>query len=350
MTNKDAQGNTTMDFPITKLANVEGAAEELEALESKIGLPVGFMYFSLEKTVPTGKLPAQGTLYNRNLYADLWKYAQDNNLVISESEWQSIANANNGKCEYYSSGDGSTTFRVPKIPNTIVGEVSDGDVPVVGNGMAIGMTNGTKTGGLIMTTSSTARIYPSDDDYGRNIGLTQNGDPIVSGTSTIGLVSDPSKSGIVAKMTATKTTGQWLIVAFGTASNVGNVDVANVLQAVTTAQTVASEANNKIVGISDYIIESYNSSNTWCRKWKSGWVEQGGTMNTPNKGGSDGGDILTFLHEFASTDYVFLTMGGRDGAASNVEWFDSYRAETTTSITIHNNYPITKWYACGQGA
>lgn len=200
-------------------------------------LPVGFMHFSLEKEVPAGELPASGYLYNRTLYADLWAYAQERGLVISESEWQAQASANDGNCTYYSSGDGSTTFRVPKIPNTIVGDVPS-DVPVVGNGMTLGLTDGAVYEGMRLLTDSAYRLTSHSGLYGSNVGTVNGGaSSITKNGISVGVTTDPTKSGIVAKMSSTKTTGQWLIVAVGTVSNIGNADVANVMQAVEQVQT-----------------------------------------------------------------------------------------------------------------
>ena len=136
-----------------------------------VDLPVGHMYWSVEPNVPAGRLPTLGATYNRALYADLWAWANEVGLVKSESEWQAIASANDGNCAYYSSGDGSTTFRVPKLPTT---------------------------------------------------------------------------SGIVAKTSATKITGQWLIVAFGVAHNIGEADVADVMSAVEQVQTGLGVVEGKI--------------------------------------------------------------------------------------------------------
>ena len=103
-----------------------------------IDLPVGHMYWSVEKTVPTGRLPASGAVYNRPLYSSLYAWAEANDLVISESEWQAIASANGGNCAYYSDGDGSTTFRVPSIKCWVKGANS---VEEVGSYLEAGLPN-----------------------------------------------------------------------------------------------------------------------------------------------------------------------------------------------------------------
>lgn len=263
-------------------------------------LPVGFMHFSLEKEVPAGELPAYGYLYNRILYADLWAYAQTHNLVISESEWQAIASANGGNCAYYSSGDGSSTFRVPKLPNTIASDVPS-EVPVVGNGMTLGLTNGTKNGGLQTEAGGNVGCLFGEGTYGTNVGTNYSN--AYSTDKSLGITTDPTKSGIVAKTSSTKITGQWLIVAFGVAHNIGEADVADVMQAVEQVQT----GLGKVDGIADYIVESYRNGTEWYEVYKSGKVRQGGVQilktGTYN---DDTWEYVQFILPFADKNYSFV--------------------------------------------
>lgn len=210
-------------------------------------LPVGFMHFSLEKEVPAGELPASGYLYNRTLYADLWTYAQKHGLVISESEWQAIASANDGNCAYYSSGNGSTTFRVPKLPNTIASDVPS-EVPVAGNGNGLMLSEGKR---YLPLTTYGIQYNPLGIGHGLPSNLALGSPVTNAGTAKVadvvlGVTTDASKSGIVAKTSATKITGQWLIVAFGVAHNIGEADVANVMQTVEQVQTQISHVDSKI--------------------------------------------------------------------------------------------------------
>ena len=336
--------DNTAKWKIRKFTNFEVA---------KSALPLGHLYFSLEKTVPVGSIPALGGLYSRALYADLFAYAQEKGLVISENEWQSIA-SNNGKCEYYSSGDGSTTFRVPKIPNTIVGDVPS-EVPVVGNGMTLGLTNGIGNFGLTVgAVAGSGNYYLGNDggSYGKSVGNTTGAytTPTVNDYRG-GITTDPTKSGIVAKMSSTKTTGQWLIVAFGTISNVGNADVANVMQAVEQVQIGLGATDNKITGISDYIIESYRNGTEWYEVYKSGKVRQGGELMATQ---GDTWYTITLLKKMANSNYSItcgiITTQGTWGAQSS----PTFRAKTTTSFIYGATGNTTEWgvmwIAEGQGA
>lgn len=210
---------------------------------SNQAMPVGFEYFSMNPNIPIGRLPLFGGEYDRIIYADLWSWVQEQaGYLITEEEWQTYATNNDGNVPFYSSGDGSTTFRVPKLPNTIVTDASDGEVPVVGNGKALGLTGSGDTVDTFMgigTSNQTlliGRALAGTTNAGD--GFTGNG---VKSNVLIGITTDATKSGIVAEVSSAKTNGQWLVVAFGTVTNVGNLDMANVASGVENIQTRLNE-------------------------------------------------------------------------------------------------------------
>lgn len=63
---------------------------------------------------PEGWTLADGKDLLRQDFYELWSLAVYKEWVKTESEWQEIF-TNNGYCPYYSSGDGSITFRIPSI-------------------------------------------------------------------------------------------------------------------------------------------------------------------------------------------------------------------------------------------
>lgn len=80
------------------------------------GFAIGDIKFSFAKVVPNGWLRCDGNLYQRSEYPDLYQWATDNNYIVSEETWQSTKTANDGgSVGYFSTGDGSTTFRVFNI-------------------------------------------------------------------------------------------------------------------------------------------------------------------------------------------------------------------------------------------
>jgi hypothetical protein len=66
-------------------------------------------------SVKENELKLNGAELSRTAYATLWEWANVNNLVVSDAEWQGV-DAEAGaqlKSGLFSSGDGTTTFRIP---------------------------------------------------------------------------------------------------------------------------------------------------------------------------------------------------------------------------------------------
>ena len=84
---------------------------------------VGEVFYYQGRSAPFGTVVADGRLVRRDLYPDLWKFAQDQNLVIAESEWQTQIGTQ-GSVGVYSAGDGSATFRLPLLTDFFRGAVN----------------------------------------------------------------------------------------------------------------------------------------------------------------------------------------------------------------------------------
>lgn len=109
-------------------------------------------------------------------------------------------------------------------------------------------------------------------------------------------------------------------------------------------------------GTADYVVEWQAPTDlnnyTWYRKYKSGWVEQGGSMTFPVAGTSMATKTITFPIAMANTNYT---------AQPTPIWAqpDAYygwvlQSKTTTSMT-YNGYNTTQvsnlsWFVCGMAA
>lgn len=76
------------------------------------------------------------------------------------------------------------------------GIVKAGDIPCKGNGMTLGLTDGTNNYGLATDTSNPLPFIPKSGSYGTNVGSSPSGSGI-SGKA-IGITTDPTNSGIIA--------------------------------------------------------------------------------------------------------------------------------------------------------
>lgn len=82
-----------------------------------------------------------------------------------------------------------TTFRLP-----IKVKLASGNA-VAGNGMTLGLTNGTTNYGL--ASSDAAKFGGASNQYGQPVGITQSGNWQSTGGEGYGVTTDPTKSGLV---------------------------------------------------------------------------------------------------------------------------------------------------------
>ncbi|AAS95580.1 phage tail-collar fiber domain-containing protein [Nitratidesulfovibrio vulgaris] len=101
-----------------------------DALNRVSGMPVGMPFWWPGTTPPAGSLAIHdGPLLQRAAYPQLWAMAQASGNIITESEWQAQA-AVQSSVGAFSSGDGATTFRCPRMRDFARGADPSGGRPV----------------------------------------------------------------------------------------------------------------------------------------------------------------------------------------------------------------------------
>ena len=72
------------------------------------------------------------------------------------------------------------------------------EIPVIGNGISLGLTDGTMNVGLSSSTANNDRLFGTNNDYGKTVGTAHT-----TGTSSslkvMGVTTDVTKSGLIAK-------------------------------------------------------------------------------------------------------------------------------------------------------
>ena len=85
-----------------------------ESLANIQALPIGAILNGY--TIFPNCIVAFGGEFNRADYPKLWAYLQANpSLVKTQAQWTTESTANGGICGFFSSGNGTTTFRVPNL-------------------------------------------------------------------------------------------------------------------------------------------------------------------------------------------------------------------------------------------
>jgi hypothetical protein len=159
-------------------------------------------------------------------------------------------------------------FRVPTLNAHIV---QTNNIPVVGNGVALGMTNGRDNGGLAgqgeFINVSLGSVKPVVSAYGQPIDPNGNYRDMANGIW--GVTTDPTKSGIIADTSDTAQLRVMIQLATGATD-----------QALETCTSVLADvAALKYDYVVDFQAPTSANNYTWYRKYKSGWVEQGGLLN-----------------------------------------------------------------------
>lgn len=98
-------------FARTDAAQALSSGQQAQALKNlglnAYGLRTGLTYLVESTSAPAGTLKKNGALISRTTYAGLWAWVQANAPVVTDGNWLS------GWHGAFSSGDGSTTFRLP---------------------------------------------------------------------------------------------------------------------------------------------------------------------------------------------------------------------------------------------
>lgn len=297
---------------------------------SKLGTvrPLGFHYLHPYGTVPADSIICNGATYSRALYKDFFDYITTQGWVKTEAEWQEIAERDNGFCPFYSEGDGSTNFRTPKFATYQQIAMEVAQATTYHQAGLPNITGRSDLGGIYNAASFRGAIA-TEKDTGDATGATHYQ---ASDSQKVKLTFDASNSNSIYGRSSTvqPESHEWVmcVVAYGIATNVGSVDMADVMSAVAQVQAdVESIQANLPPRSSVYVKEVWKSGTEWCRIFSDGWIEQGGIF----KGNSG---TVSFHKGFSNTDYTFLNTPNLSSMSG--QWFSwEISSKTTASIKIN---------------
>lgn len=223
-------------------------------ISNAIEMPVGFEDYVSYTELDPGQLIRNGQLVSREIYSDLWNFVQSKpSMLLTEEEWQANLTANEGlACNYYSAGNGSTNFRLPKAsvivlpdPNpeninkystdtqrNITGLLAPRTITNQGRNLFINTTSTWDTGYQSLSDMGAFRI--KDISWSGSHLPMQSGSEDLSNYKTTAIDFDASRSvGVehtgneVKPKTITKLP---IVYAFGRIVNAGELDFQTVVQ------------------------------------------------------------------------------------------------------------------------
>lgn len=333
---------STSTSTVASSSAVKQAYDKAVEAESKTGLPLGHIFMWPFSTPPDGCIIANGAEYSIELYGDLWNYVVAHCQPMSSfSEWETYASSHGGYCPFYAYD--STTeqkFKTPKfapyqqlaISSANAGTYHQAGLPEIGGTFqAFASANSTGTGIYHQVVSSSAPRYNSGriaDGTGGEVfsDVVVNVSPVYGRSDTV-----------------TPESNEWIVcvVAYGRATNVGNVDVANVMSAVEQVQ-----ANPNLQGTA-HITKTWKSGSSWYRVWSDGFIEQGGVASLPSV---DVDEVTVTLNKpFSTTTYVAnLNPGSESTNSITYRVVSCYnKTKTTFVVRLLKSANENNWYACG---
>ena len=320
---------------------------------SKLGTvrPLGFHYLHPYGTVPADSIICNGATYSRALYKDFFDYITTQGWVKTEAEWQEIATRDNGFCPFYSDGDGSTNFRTPKFApyQQIAMKVA---TATTYHEAGLPDLNGDILSWLSLDEGKTATgVFKNSIKKSTEwTGLSSSWGEVIT---TIRFKASDYSPVYGRTSTVQPESHEWVmcVVAYGIATNVGSVDIQNVMSAVNAVQ---ARVDNKLEVSTVHITETWKSTdgNSWYRKWSDGFIEQGGKISNGN---AWTWYTATLNTPFTKTSYTLVVVGvyvTDATSASGQENNDYFLGKKSTNSFRYRqlgdvNDPTADWYACG---
>lgn len=211
------------------------------------------------------------------------------------------------------------TFRLP-LKNGMEGVFAS---RCKGNSMTLGFTDGTDYVGL--TSDHNGSLFAKTNMYGKNVGTAWiDSSPITA--KTVGLTTDPSKSGIVIDLTVPEGYNLYYYVG-ETVQNANLIDAGRIGEQLASLTTV---------------VETYQNGTSWYRVYSDGWCEQGGYIEI-----SSNSATVTFLKPFINLFYTQQIICSWSSQARGQNEGVGYRTPSSMTITVSTAGVITWWQASG---
>lgn len=164
---------------------------------------IGFTQMAIDETKGKRRI-LNGQLIIQDQYVQFTNIIKQSvalnpSLACTEEEWQTAVTMSiNGVCDKFVIDDEGGTIRLPKYPNYFI---AGGNAPVAGNGMSLGLTDGSLNLG-VYTSSASSGLRPVTGAYGLATGasVTAGTEGTQSLQKALGVTTDQTKSGIEAKL------------------------------------------------------------------------------------------------------------------------------------------------------
>jgi hypothetical protein len=260
----------------------------------------------------SGAVPPEGayllngqTIANcRGLYPKFWNWVNSTDVRIIDNETYEAELTSAGVCGGFVVDSGSGSVRLPKVVN---GTLWGADSSSIGQSLAAGLpdhrhllfqnTTGTSNNTNATTDSFAASVRDTGGSGGYSIGKSnEQKEPTIAKS---GLAHESSIYGNSDTVQPPAVRVSWCIQVYNAATALSEQESA---QLASQMQMKAQTDFGNVAENLDFVVESWSdSSGGWYRKYRSGWVEQGGIV--PDEGAARA-ITINFWVEMLDTSYT----------------------------------------------
>ena len=314
---------------------------------------IGDIEYTSRTDVPSCGAWCDGALYTKAQFPDVYQMLVDGKLQSTTvSAFDSTVSAN-GSCGFFGLDTSNERFKVPLLKDVYI---KAGQAPSIFGVESLSNITGStyirEAHGSLQGLQDTQGCMYADD---AGVVENANGGRDTAGNIPRHLIINASRSSSTyrnnAKANPDHVVYRAYVVLYASAVEASVAQAAEFLTAVSNLNT--AKANTDLSNVSsniDYIVESQiNEDGSWYRKYKSGWLEQGGIGLTVS---ADGTKPVTLIKPFKDTKYIvnWLDQNGSTIAGSGTRGIGN---KTTTSFVARNGQDKGMdigWIAIGQGA
>lgn len=311
------------------------------AVKSSSG-DIGDIKYTSRTDVPNCGALCDGALYTKAQFPDVYQMLVDGKLQSTTvSKFDSTVSAN-GSCGFFGLDTANERFKVPMLKDVYL---KAGQAPSMFGAESLpNIEGGVGTIGNYNNTAVVTGAFKKDGKFAHAVDAG-NVVWFCNATFDASRSSSTYKNG--AKVQPDHVVYRAYVVLYTSAVE------AKVAQAQEFMTALSGKANTDLSNVSgniDYIVESkVNSNGSWYRKYKSGWLEQGGIGLTVS---ADGTKTVTLIKPFEDTKYIVNWLC-QDGSTLSSSGTRGISNKTTTSFVACNGQDKDMnigWIAIGKGA
>ena len=303
---------------------------------------IGDIEYTSRTDVPNGGAWCDGALYTKAQFPDVYQMLVDGKLKSTTvSEFDSKVSTN-GSCGFFGLDTANERFKVPMLKDVYI---KAGQAPSMFGAESLPNVKGEV--GTIGDYNNTSVVTGAFKRDGKLVHAVDAGNIVWFYNATFDASRSSSTYKNGAKVQPDHVVYRAYVVLYSSTVE------ASVAQAQEFMTALSGKANTDLSNVSrniDYIVESkVNSNGSWYRKYKSGWLEQGGIGLTVS---ADGTKTVTLIKPFKDTKYIVNWLC-QDGSTLSSSGTRGISNKTTTSFVARNGQDKDMnigWIAIGQGA